>query len=192
MRKNESAFLTMIFIGFVLDLSLVSWGYWILLIGIGLLANTYFFGFSALLNNVSYQYFTENKAEFKNTKPYQLLPPYSILTIMVGMLFKFKAWPGGNSIIVLGLIMMAAGVYFVVKSMDNPKQQKRAAIKRMLITAMLASIFLALPNFFWFDIVNREHPDYIQATKNLYEDPSNEEYRLQLEEEEQKKKTDGI
>jgi uncharacterized membrane protein YwzB len=186
MRKNETAFLTMIFIGFVLELSLVPWGQWVMLIGIGLLANTYFFGFAALLDNVSYQYFIENKMKFKNTKAYQLLPPYSILVMMIGMLFKFKAWPGGNSIIIIGLVLFIAAIYFVMKNLDIPKLNKKAALKRMIITAILASVILILPNFFWFDIVYREHRAFIEATTEVYKDPANEAYRLQLDVERKK------
>lgn len=191
MRKNEKAFLSIIFIGFMLELSLISWGSIIMLVGIGLLANTYFFGFSALLNNQTYQEFTKSRSENKNTKIYQLLPPYSILALMVGMLFKFMAWPGGNLIIISGLVLLLISFYLLMKNQDETKAFKKAAMKRMLITGLLASVFYTLPNFFWFEIINRDNPSYIEATKNVYLDPENEVYRQQLEEEIQKKK-DGV
>ena len=191
MKKNEKAFLAIIFIGFMLVLSLVTWGKWIMLIGIGLLANTYFFGFSALLNNQTYQEFSKNKGETKNSKAIQMLPPYSILTMMVGMLFKFEAWPGGDLIILCGIVLGAGSIYFVLKKTGEKKEIKQGAIKRVVITSVLAIVFYTLPNFFWFDIVNREHPEYVQATKNLYSDPENEEFRTQLEIE-RKKMKDGI
>lgn len=191
MKKNEKAFLTITFIGFMLVLSLVPWGKWIMLIGIGLLANTYFFGFSALLNNKTYQEFSKNKNESKNHKAIQMLPPYSILTMMVGMLFKFEAWPGGDLILLSGVVLGAGAIYFVVKKTDQKKEIKQGALKRIVITSILAISFYSLPNFFWFDIVNREHPEYIQATKNIYSDPENEEYRSQLEVE-RKKMKDGV
>lgn len=191
MKKNEKAFLAITFIGFILVLSLIPWAKWIMLIGIGLLANTYFFGYSALLNNQSYQEFSKNKSETKNIKGFEMLAPYSILTLMVGMLFKFEAWPGANLIILLGLILAAAAIYFVRKKSEESKAIKQGSIKRIIITSILAIAFYILPNFFWFDIVNREHPEYIEATKNLYLEPENEEYRSQLEVE-RKKMKDGI
>ena len=191
MRKNEKAFLAIIFSGFMLELSLVSWGSMVMLVGIGLLANTYFFGFSALLNDLSYQEFAKNRAHTKNTKIYQLLPPYSILALMVGMLFKFMAWPGGNLIIISGLVLMGIGFYFILQNKEESKAFKNSAIKRMIITGILALVFYFLPNFFWFDIINRNHPTYIEATKKVYSDPGNEVYRQELEEEIKKKK-DGL
>lgn len=175
----------------MLELSLISWGSMIMLVGIGLLANTYFFGFSALLNDLSYQEFARTRAENKNTKIYQLLPPYSILALMVGMLFKFMAWPGGNLIIISGVVLMGIGFYFILKNKEESKSFKNSAIKRMVITGVFAIVFYLLPNFFWFDIINRNNPSYIEATKKVYSDPGNEVYRQELEDEIQKKK-DGL
>jgi len=190
MRKNEKAFLSIIFIGFILELSLVSWGHFVLLIGIGLLANTYLFGFSALINNVSYQEFTKNKALYRNTQLKQLLPPYSILAMMIGMLFKFMAWPGGNLIIMSGVVLAIIASILVIKNKRDFQDYKSAILMRMIISAVVAIVFYVLPNFFWFEIINRNHPSYIEATKKVYSDPENEEYRMQLEEELKKKRND--
>lgn len=191
MRKNERAFLSIILIGFILELSQVSWGNMVMMIGIGLLANTYLFGFSALINDVSYQEFSKNRADFKNNSIHQLLPPYAILTLMIGMLFKFKAWPGGNLILVAGLVLLGIAFYLVFKNKHITKDFKGATLKRMLLTGLFAIVFYALPNFFWFEITNRDQPAYIEATKKVYEDPENEGYRKQLEDE-IKKKDDGL
>jgi hypothetical protein len=188
MRKNEKAFLAVIFIGFLLELSLVTWGHFVLLIGIGLLANTYLFGFSALINNASYQEFTKNKERYKNTQLNQLLPPYSILAMMIGMLFKFMAWPGGDLIIMSGLALAIISSFLVLKNKNELKPYKTAILKRIIIASIVAIVFYSLPNFFWFEIINRNHPSYIDATKKVYEDPENEEYRKQLEIEIEKKK----
>jgi 4-amino-4-deoxy-L-arabinose transferase-like glycosyltransferase len=191
MRKNEKAFLSIIVIGFILELSQISWGNMVMMVGIGLLANTYLFGFTALINNVSYQEFSKNRADFKNNSIHQLLPPYAILTLMIGMLFKFKAWPGGNLILVTGLILLGFAFYLLFKNKTITKTFKSASLKRMLITGLFAIVFYALPNFFWFEIINRDRPAYIEATKRVYEDPENEVYRQQLEDE-LKKKDDGL
>lgn len=188
MKKNEKAFLAIIFIGILLELSLVTWGHFVLLIGIGLLANTYLFGFSALINNASYQEFTKNKERYKNTQLNQLLPPYSILALMIGMLFKFMAWPGGNLIIMSGLALAIISSYLVFKNKNELKPYKTAILKRIVIASIIAIVFYSLPNFFWFEIINRNHPSYIEATKKVYEDPENDEYRKQLEIEIEKKK----
>ncbi len=183
MKKNESAFIYIIVIGLILKLSLISLGYWVFLIGIGLLANSYFFGFSNILNNESYQEFVKNRVQLHLKKPYQSFPSFSIVILIIGMLFKFTAWPGGDTMILLGLVLLLVGMYFLLNNKTESKEWKIGAYKRMLIYGVIAIVFYFLPTFFWFEITNREHPEYIQATKDLYDDPSNQEYQLKLEEE---------
>ena len=191
MKKNEKAFVFIIIIGLILKLSLVSLGQWILLIGVGLLANTYFFGFSSLLNNETYQDFSKNRSFLNTKKPYQFLPPYSIVIILIGMLFKFNAWPGGNMLIATGISMLIIGFFFIYKTQDESKSWKIGAYKRMIIFGILGGLFYSLPNFYFFEIINRNHPEYIEATKKFYEDPENESYKLKMEEEIEKME-DGI
>ncbi len=186
MKKNESSFIYIIVIGLLLKLSLLSIGHWVFLIGIGLLANSYFFGFSSILNDESYQEFAKNKSPLKQKKLHLILPPYSIVILIIGMLFKFMAWPGGDMMIISGMILLIVGIIFVLKNNDESSTWKKGALQRMLIYGVLGTIFYFLPNFFWFEKVYREHPAYIEATKNLYEDPANEDFRLKLEEEKEK------
>ena len=186
MRKNEKAFIALIFIGLVLKLSLVPFGQWIMLIGIGLLANAYFSGFAGILNNETYQEAIKNRGANKASKPYQFIPPYAILIMMVGMLFDFMAWPGGDVIILSGFFIMLIGIYFVLKNTAETKSWKRAALQRMIATGVIALVFYALPSFFWFDIVYREHPQYIEATKDFYEEPENESLRERMNVEREK------
>lgn len=186
MKKNESAFIYIIVIGLILKLSLISIGHWVFLIGIGLLANSYFFGFSSILNNESYQEFAKNRSQLNLKKPYQILPPFSIVILIIGMLFKFMAWPGGDMMILAGLLLLVAGIFFVIKNKEESKSWKKGALQRMIIYAALGTTFYFLPNFFWFEKVYREHPAYIEATKNLYTDPANEDFRLKMEEEKEK------
>jgi len=183
MKKNESAFIYIIIIGLILKLSLISIGHWVFLIGIGLLANSYFFGFSSILNNESYQEFAKNRSQLNLKKAYQILPPFSIVLLIIGMLFKFMAWPGGDILLLSGIVLGIAGVIFVLKTTSESSSWKKGALQRMVIYGVIATVFYFLPNFFWFEKIYREHPAYIEATKNVYEDPTNEDFRLKLEEE---------
>ena len=81
---------------------------------------------------------------------------------------------------------MLIGLYFVINNKTEDKAWKRGAIQRMAISSILGLTFYFLPNFFWFDIMYRNHPQYIEATKNLYTDPGNEDFRIQVEEEREK------
>ena len=186
MKKNEQAFVFIVIIGLLLQLSLLAFGQWIMLIGIGLLANTYLFGFSSLLNNESYQQFSQNRKLLKSSKAYQYIPPYAMVLLIIAMLFKFNAWPGANMILAIGLVMLFVGIVFVIKNTGETKDWKMGVYKRAAIIGLLGMSFYALPEFFFFEIVHRDHPDYIEATKNFYEDPQNESYKLKMTEERDK------
>lgn len=188
MKKNEKAFIALILIGIIMRLSLISFGQWIFLIGIGLLANSYFFGFTGILNNESYQDQSKKRDPSKKLEAYLLLPPYSIVIILIGCLFKFMAWPGGDLLILIALVLLLVGIYIVWKKKGIETSWKRGALQRMIIYGLVASMFYLLPNFFWFDIMNRDHPAYIEATKNYYENPEDEGLRIKLEEEYEKMK----
>lgn len=185
MKKNESAFIFLIIIGFILKLSLLSIGHWIMLIGIGLLANSYFFGLGSILKDESYQEFTENRN--KASKPlYLLLPSYSLVIILVGTLFKIMTWPGADLILLSGLVLLLVSLYFVFNKSQEDNSWKRGVTKRLIIYGMIGGLMYSLPSFFWFDIIYRENPDYIEATKAFYADPESESKRILMEAEYQK------
>ena len=186
MKKNEQAFVLIVIIGLLLQLSLLAFGQWIMLIGIGLLANIYLFGFSSLLNNESYRQFSQNRKLLKNTQAYQYIPPYAMLLLMIAMLFKFNAWPGANMILAIGLVMLISGIIFVLKTTSETKDWKMGVYKRAAIIGLLGMTFITLPEFFFFEIVHRDHPDYIEATKNFYKEPQNEAFKLKMLEERDK------
>ena len=187
MKKNESAFIMISIIGFVLKLSLVAIGHWIMLIGLALLANSYFIGLDGILKGKGYQQFLEER---KNTKSkiYILLPSYAITIILIGLLFSIMTWPGASPMLLGGVIMSVIAIYFITAKADEDKQWKMGALKRVIIYGAIGLVFYLLPQYTWFDIIYRQNPDYREAAKEFYADPENEALRAKMEEEYNKMK----
>ena len=174
-------------IGLVLKIALVSFGHYIMLIGLALLANSYFIGFDGILRDQGYQEFMKNRLTRKRPL-YISIPSYAMALLLIGTLFKIMTWPMAPTLLLVGLIMMAVGFYFVFAKAKEDVQWKRQASIRMIIMSGLGLVFYLMPQFFWFDIFYREHPGYIEATKELYSDPENEAYQIRVEEERNKMK----
>ena len=54
MKKAEQFLIAVVFLGFLSDFMLIPGGKWVLIIGIGLLANIYLFDFGSIIENLSF------------------------------------------------------------------------------------------------------------------------------------------
>lgn len=181
MKKAEQFLIAVILLGFLLDFMMIPGGKWVLIIGIGFLANIYIFDFGSILENLSLSDYNKKTRLPKKIELYKMLPGYAIVSILLGMLFNFKSWPGGNMILMIGFGISIFAIYMLNKQTD--RSIAIGGIKRVVVYAIFGVVFYFLPKYFWLDNIYSNYPEYIQARKNLDIDPENETFRTIMEEE---------
>jgi hypothetical protein len=181
MKKAEQFLIAVVVIGFLLDLMLIPGGKWVLIIGIALISNIYLFDFRSIIENLSLSDYNKKARLPKKFELNKMLPGYAIVSMLMGMLFNFKTWPGGNTILMIGFAISLFSIYLLYKE-DN-KSLAYGAIKRIVIYSLFGIVFYALPEYFWLEKTYHNYPEYIQARKDFDIDPENETLRSIMEEE---------
>ena len=180
MKKAEQFLIAVVILGFLSDFMLIPGGKWVLIIGIGLLANIYLFDFGSIIENLSLSDYNKKTRLPKKFELNKMLPGYAIVSILMGMLFNFKTWPGGNTILLIGFAISLFAIYVLNKG-DN-KALTYGAIKRIIVYVLFGVVFYILPEYFWLEKTYRDYPEYVQARKEFDQDPENETLRTQMEE----------
>jgi heat shock protein HspQ len=182
MEKVEQLLIAVVVAGFAASLMLVPGSKWVLIIGIGFLANIYLFDLGSVIKNLSFSDYNKKSMLPKTFKLHNMLPGYAIVSVMMGMLFKFKTWPGGNTILSIGFAVSIFAVYILRKNMAKDSVFANGAIKRILIYSVFGVVFYILPEYFWLEKTYRNFPEYVQARKNFDQDPENETLKSMMEE----------
>ena len=181
MKKAEQFLIAVVLLGFILNFMLIPGGKWVLIIGIGFLANIYLFDFNSIIENISLSDYDKKNRLPKKLDLKKILPGYAIASMLIGMLFNFKTWPGGNTILIIGFAIAIFAIYILNK--ENNKTLALGAIKRIIIYTLFGIVFYLLPEYFWLEKTYNNYPDYIQARKSFDKDPENETLRTTMEEE---------
>lgn len=181
MKKAEQFLIAVVILGFLLDFMMVPGGKWVLIIGIAFLSNIYLFDFSSIIENLSLSDYNKKTRLSKKFELNKMLPGYAIVSMLMGMLFNFKTWPGGNTILIIGFLIALFAIYLINKG--DIKPYAFGAIKRIVIYTLFGIIFYSLPEYFWLQKTYRNYPAYIQARKDFDKDPENETLRSIMEEE---------
>jgi len=182
MKKAEQFLIAVVILGFISDFMLIPGGKWVLIIGIGLLANIYLFDFSSIIENLSLSDYNKKTRLPKKFELNKMLPGYAIVSVIMGMLFKYKTWPGGNTILSIGFAISIFAIYMLQKNKQVNSGLAMGGIRRIIIYAFLGISFYLLPEYFWLEKKYSYYPEYIQARKNLDRDPENETLRTIMEE----------
>jgi hypothetical protein len=182
MKKVEQFLIAVVIVGFVTSLMLLPGSKWVLIIGIGFLANIYLFDLNSVIENLSFSEYNKKSRLPKKFELNKMLPGYAIVSMMMGMLFKFKTWPGGNTILAIGFAISIFAIYILRKNMAKNSVFAIGAIKRILIYGIFGVVFYILPEYFWLEKTYRNYPEYIQARKNFDQDPENETLKSIMEE----------
>jgi hypothetical protein len=184
MKKAEQFLIAVVILGFLLDFMLIPGGKWVLIIGIAFLSNIYLFDFRSIIENLSLSDYNKKARLPKKFELNKMLPGYAIVSLLMGMLFNFKTWPGGNTILMIGFAISLFSIYLLYKE-DN-KSLAYGAIKRIVIYSLFGIVFYALPEYFWLEKTYHNYPEYIQARKDFDIDPEDETLRSIMEEEYEK------
>lgn len=186
MKKAEQFLIAVVILGLLTDFMLVPGGKWVLIIGIALLANIYLFDFGSIIENLSLSDYNKKTRLPKKFELNKMLPGYAIVSLLMGMLFNFKTWPGGNTILLIGFAIALFAIYILSK--EQNKQLANSAIKRIIIYSIFGIVFYLLPEYFWLEKTYQNYPAYVQARKDFDKDPENETLRTKMEVEFEKTK----
>jgi hypothetical protein len=182
MKKVEQFLIAVVIVGFVSNLMLIPGSNWVLIIGIGFLANIYLFDLNSVVKNLSFSEYNKKSRLPKKFELNKMLPGYAIVSMMMGMLFKFKTWPGGNTILSIGFAISIFAIYILQKNRTKDGVFVTGSIKRILIYSVFGVVFYILPEYFWLEKTYKNYPEYIQARKNFDRDPENETLKSIMEE----------
>jgi len=182
MKKAEQFLIGLIILGFIADSLLITGGKWVLIIGIGFLANVYLFDFNSIIENLSLSDYNKKSKLPTKFELSKMIPGYAIVSLLLGMLFRFKTWPGGDTVLMVGFALSIVGIYILQKKLNSNRALAMGGIKRIVIFAVLGVGFYILPNYFWLENTYKNYPEYIEARKNLDKDPENETLLSKMEE----------
>ena len=146
----------------------------------GLSCLYFYFGF-ALFNNISFRKIFK-KESYKDISTWRIIGAIctgiSVSIVLLGIMFKIFRWPFANQLLIIGVAFL--NVIFVIGFVKIIKE-KRLFYKRLLVRVVfygvLGYIFLFLSDYAFLALKYKNHPDYIEAVKQLDQDPDNLELR---------------
>ena len=191
MKKAEIILGAISIISLILNLFLVAITNRIFVLSSVILAAFYMYFSFALFNGVKYSQLMKRIA-------YQGISKMRILTavitglaismVIIGLLFNYQFWPGGDEQAFFGVIILSLVlVVSLIKYVTSKSTFYIGTIKRAAIYLCFGVLTLILPKFALLEFKYRNHPDYIEAFKNVVKDDTdNKVLREKLKEERQK------
>ncbi|NEM96608.1 hypothetical protein [Pontibacter burrus] len=106
---------------------------------------------------------------------------------LIGILFKFQAWPGATINLGVGLSgLVIALLVGAVKYTRSKSDYYTKIFKRIAVYGGIGLIMLLLPEETWLEFKYRNHPDYVKAVKKAMAESDNQELWDKAEEERRK------
>lgn len=156
-----------------------------------ILSTIYFFLGFALLNNVRFRNITKS-ASYKNFTALRIIGAvftgFVLSLICLYCLFKFMRWPFANQGLIIALITLIIPISISgLKFFTSKNRFYLNFLLRLVIFAIIGSVFYITPSQTILELKNRNIPEYIEAEKKLMNDPNNEELQQKVIEERKKK-----
>ena len=99
---------------------------------------------------------------------------------VIGMLFKIQFYPGGEFMLLIGVIaLIAMGGLALYKFSQSRSIHLRDMLVRFVIIGSLAATLYAIPNETLFTWSYPNNPEYVKAMINTLSDPENREFQIQ-------------
>jgi hypothetical protein len=159
-----------------------------------LLSMTYFVFSFALFNNVRLRHIFKS-GPFKGVSTLRIIGSILVgfvFSIMcIGILFKFQLWPNGNFTLLVGLMCLGILVIIsLVKFLTSKDTFYKNVLIRTLIIGIMGLCLYSLSYETILELRFRNHPEYVEAEKQLWQDPENLKLRQKASEERQKMSED--
>lgn len=107
---------------------------------------------------------------------------FSISTVIIGILFILQSWNGGSVNLITGLaILLICTVVAIIRWTKTKSGSYNLIFSRAAIIGFFGLLFLITPKMTVFEILHRNHPAYVEAVRNLNNDPNNEELQAEVD-----------
>jgi hypothetical protein len=194
MKKTEIIFAVMALIGLLFACFRLPFGGMLTVFGFFGLACFYMYFSFAFFNNIPLKkiFKTESyTADTSEKRDYRILISVflgvSLSLLLTGLLFYFMFWPSAFLMMSVGIVSLIPMLIISIIRFSQTKSKFYIRIFiRVAIIGIMALFFRLMPNTTWLEIKYRNHPGYIEAMKNLWEDPNNIELGIELQKEEDK------
>lgn len=187
MQVAERSVAVVAVVAIIMNLSLIPLTSPFVVLGIGSLASLYMYLSVVLLNDIHMTQLLKAEA-WKGIGRWRIALSVAsgagMAVTLVGVLFRFFAWPWSEAFLKLGLwILVAVGVLGLVFIRKEGTAWFKQYFLRASAVAVAAIIMLLTPSLMWFEIRHRDQPGYVEAFRNAHENPDNEANQAALERE---------
>ncbi len=145
---------------------------------LGLSCLYFYFGF-ALFNKIPFRRIFK-KESYQSISIWRIIGAivtgFSISIVIVGVLFKIFRWPFANQLLIIGSFFLI--ITFIVSLIKHIKHKNASAFYKSVVLRVVffgvgGILFLCLPDYTFLALKYKNHPDYIEAVKQLDKDPEN-------------------
>ena len=147
------------------------------------LSTLYFSMSTFLINHVRLRDLTK-RSTFSDIRSKELvlgaLVGLSLAVIIVGILFKWMAWPNGNVQLLVGCI--SAIIITIVSLLIAKKSFNLSLVSRVIPCVLLGLILYSFSTYQISKWVMNDYPEIVKAYENLEKDPLNTEFKLEMRE----------
>jgi hypothetical protein len=184
MRITEIILSTIGTLGVLMSVLLIGGGNILTVIALTLLLLLHLlFGF-AIYNGVKLRHVFK-KASWESISTLKILggiaAGLSVWAMLTGILYKVMIWPGANAMLQNGLFIAAITLLIaLIKRKKSVAVIYRNAINRIVIYGVVALVCFVIPTATILDFKYRNYPEYLEAKKNVLQNPKN--FELQLKE----------
>lgn len=175
MKTTEQILVAIAVLGLIVSLSLWPGGNIALVLSLSLLSLIYFvFGF-ALFNDIRLKNIFKSAA-YKNSNALQIVAGVftgiAMSTAVIGLLFVALRWPGGNVILLQGMI--AAGIITLIAAIKYSSKNNKMyllILRRVLPVFLLSLLLYFFSTQIFIKFKYREYPEFVQAYERAEENP---------------------
>ncbi len=181
MKKLEAILCVLILTGLILKFALIPGAGTITTFSLLLLGTFYYlFGF-ALFNKIGFRQIFKRDS-YKDTNALRIigavLTGWAVSIIFIGVLFTVQHYPGAAFFLYCGLVcIILIFIVALIRYLKSKEEYYIRIFKYLAVSAVIGLLFLFVPESSVIELQYRNHPEYIEAYKDLKADPQNEELK---------------
>jgi len=109
---------------------------------------------------------------------------FALSIAAIGIMFKMQSYPGASLILYVGVGSLALlGILTMLKYNKTRSPYLWRMFIRIVAFGSVAALLVAFPRETWLEMRHADHPAYVQAVKDSWADPNNEDLLQKVDEE---------